>query len=96
MPEGLPTGDRFDVFSGDVATLSGGLSLAQSLACDVAAGAIVGERVDVFDPLPDPAPGQARYYLTVVTSGVERRAGRRREAGVLSGRSVEGLPSCPG
>jgi hypothetical protein len=96
MPEGLPTGDQFDVFTGDVATLSDGLSLARPLACDVAAGAIVGERVDMFDPLPDPAPGQARYYLTVVTSGAERRAGRRREAGVLSGRSVQGLPACAG
>ena len=94
MPEGLPTGDFFDVFTGDVATLNGDLSQAQPLACDVAAGAMVGERVNLFDPLPDPAPGQARYYLTVVTSGAERRAGRQREAGVLRGRSVEGLPIC--
>ena len=93
LPEGLPSGDRFDLYTGDVGSLPD-LFQALPLACDVAAGTVVGDRVEVPDPLPDPPPGQGRYYLTAVTSGLERRAGRERMAGILVGRSVTGLLTC--
>lgn len=92
-PEGLPSGDRYDVYHGDLASLPD-LSQAQSLACDVAAGKNVGERVEVADTLPDPAAGEARYYLTAISSGIEKRAGRTRQGGGLTGRSAASLPPC--
>jgi hypothetical protein len=51
--------------------------------------------VDVSrDPLPTPSPGQGRYYVTAVNYQGERRYGRRRMNGVLSGRDPAGLPGC--
>ena len=93
FPEGLPSGDAFDVFVGDIATLPD-FSQSQQLACNVAAGEPVGARVDTFDPLADPSLGEARYYVTAATSGLDRRAGRQRTDGVLSGRDVSGMPAC--
>ena len=92
-PEGLAQGDRYDVYQGSVAGLPD-LSQAQPLACDVAAGKAVGERVEFTDPLPDPAPGETRYYLTAVSSSVDQRAGRTRQAGILTGRAASSLPPC--
>jgi len=92
-PEGLPQGDRYDVYQGNVAGLPD-FSLAQPLACDVAAGKAVGDRVEVTDPLPDPATGETRYYLTAVSSGIDQRAGRTRLAGNLMGRAASSLPPC--
>lgn len=93
-PEGLNTGDRYDLYVGDVTSLTD-LSQAAPLACDIAAGKQPGNRIRIADPLPDPGPGQARYYLTSVTSGTKRRAGRRTEGGMLVGRDTRLLPSCP-
>jgi hypothetical protein len=92
-PEGLPQGDRYDVYQGNVAGLPD-FSQAQPLACDVAAGKAVGERVEVTDTLPDPGPGETRYYLTAVSSGIDQRAGRTRLAGNLVGRAASSLPPC--
>lgn len=93
-PEALPTTDRIDVFYGAVASLAD-LSSALSLTCNVAGSAGPGDTVSVTDSLPDPAAGEARYYLAAVTSGLDRRAGRRRTTGVLQGRHAAVLPTCP-
>jgi len=93
-PDALPTTDRVDVFYGASGSMAD-LALAQPLACNVAPGARPGDVVQVGDPLPNPAVGQGRYYLAAVTSGIERRAGRRLVNGVLQGRVASRLPSCP-
>ncbi len=92
-PEGLPTGERFDVYVGDVGTVAD-LSLAQPFACDAAPAAVPGRRVVIPDPLAPPAPGQARYYLTAVTGGGLVRAGSMRVGGVTYGRDASRLPPC--
>lgn len=92
--EALPTMDRVDLYYGPAPSL-GVLSTATPLACDVAPGAVPGATVTVSDPLPSPAVGQARYYVAAVTSGAERRAGRRGSNGVMTGRDTAGLPACP-
>ena len=94
LPEGLPTGDFYDLYAGGVAGLPD-LSLAQVLACDFATGLSPGDTAVVADPLPDPPANQPRYYLVAVTSGAERRAGREQINGVLQGRDATALPSCP-
>jgi hypothetical protein len=93
-PEALPSADRIDVYYGAAASLAD-LSSALSLACDVAGSAGPGDTVSVADPLPDPGPGEARYYLAAVTSGLDRRAGRQRANGALQGRHAADLPACP-
>ncbi|HKQ97020.1 MAG TPA: hypothetical protein VJV75_04020 [Candidatus Polarisedimenticolia bacterium] len=92
--EALPTMDRVDFYYGPAPAL-GNLATATPLACNVAPGAQPGSVVTVVDPLPPPALGQARYYEAVVTSGAERRAGRRGTNGVMTGRVTTGLPACP-
>jgi len=92
--EALPTMDRVDLYYGPAPAL-GNLATASPLACDVAPGATPGSIVTVSDTLPSPAVGQARYYVAAVTSGVDRRAGRRGSNGVLSGRETAGLAVCP-
>jgi hypothetical protein len=92
-PEGLPGADRFDVYAGDL-TSAADLAQAQPLACDVAAGRSPGQTVQVVDPLPLPAPGEGRYYLTSVIYGSHQRAGRRSLAGDLVGRDASSLPIC--
>lgn len=92
--EALPTMDRVDLYYGPARSL-GDLSTATPLACNIAPGALPGSVVTVADPLPNPAVGQARYYEAAVTSGVQRRAGRRGTNGVMAGRDTSGLPMCP-
>lgn len=94
LPEGLPTGDFFDLYAGAVATLPD-LSQAQVVACDVANGLSPGDTVVMTDTLPEPPAWEPRYYLVAVTSGAERRAGREQIDGVLQGRDATGLPWCP-
>ncbi len=93
-PEGLAGADRFDVYHGDAASLPD-LSLARSLACDVAPGALPGMIVQVTDTLPDPAAGRLRYYLVTVTDDAARRAGRRWTGPAPTGRPASLLPDCP-
>ncbi len=95
IPEGLPSGDHYDVYAGDLADLPD-LSRAQGIGCDVAAGQQTGDWIVFEDPLPPPGPGAGRYYLTAVVSGSETRAGRRCESGALSGRDASTLPGCAG
>ena len=45
------------------------------------------------DPLPDPAPGEGRYYVTAVTFNGQTRYGRKNIGG-LSGRDPVVLPEC--
>jgi len=93
-PEALPSADRVDVYYGAAGSMAD-LSSALPLACDVAPSAGPGDVVPVADPLPNPPLGQGRYYVAAVSSGPERRAGRRRTNGVLEGRLAASLPSCP-
>jgi len=94
MPEGLPAADYFDTYYGDLATV-GDWSQAQPLQCGYPATApSVGDYLTVADPLPDPAPGQGRYYVTAVTYQGEKRYGRRSRGGVLASRIPAVLPSC--
>ena len=93
MPEGFAAADYFDSYSGDLATV-GDWSQAQPLQCDYPATApAVGDYFEVADPLPDPAPGEGRYYVTSVTYQGDTRYGRKNIGG-LSGRDPGGLPGC--
>lgn len=92
-PEGLGAPDRYDVYSGVLSSLPD-LSQAQPFKCDAAAGKGAGDRVNIIDTLPEPPPGTARYYLTAITAGLERRAGRTRQGAVLTGRAATSLPAC--
>jgi len=94
IPEGLPAADYFDTYYGDLATV-GDWSQAQPLQCGYPATApSVGDYLTVADTLPEPAPGQGRYYVTAVTYQGEKRYGRRSSGGVLSGRNPAVLPAC--
>jgi len=93
-PQGLPAGDRYDMYTGDVATLAD-LAMANPFACDVASGQLPGYRVRVLDTVPSPVAGHADYFLTAVTHGTERRAGRKSVPGGLAARDASLLPGCP-
>ena len=94
MPEGFQFADFFDTYHGDLATV-GDWSQAQPLQCGFPATApSVGDFLTVADPLPNPAPGQGRYYVTAVNYQGQRRYGRKAVNGVLSGRDPAVLPDC--
>ncbi len=94
MPEGFPAADYFDTYYGDLATV-GDWSQAQPLQCGYpSTPPQVGDYLSVADPLPDPAPGTGRYYVTAVTHQGQRRYGRKSTSGVLSGRDPAVLPEC--
>lgn len=95
-PEGLPGADSFSVYSGNVRTASD-LSQATPLQCTVPAGRppVPGEHLTVLDPLPDPAMGDARYYVASVNHQSDRRAGRTSINGVMQGRNAGALAGCP-
>lgn len=94
-PEGLSGADSFSMYAGDIRTASD-LSQAFAMQCTVPAGRapIPGEQLTVSDPLPDPAPGESRYYLAAVNYQGQRRAGRSAISGVLQGRNAAALPGC--
>ncbi len=93
-PEGLRGADWFDTYYGDLAMV-GDWSQAQPLACDYPASSPSrGDYLEVADPLPDPAPGEGRYYVTAVHYQGEARYGRKSSGGVLSGRDPTLLPAC--
>jgi len=94
-PEGLVGADSFSVYTGDVRTASD-LSQATPLECTVPAGRppIPGEHLTVSDPLPDPAVGDARYYVAAVNYQGQRRAGRTSMNGVMQGRNAAALLGC--
>lgn len=95
-PEGLSGADSFSVYAGDVGTASD-LSQATPLQCTVPEGRppVAGEHLTVPDPLPDPAVGDARYYVAAVNYQGQRRAGRTSMQGVMQGRNAAALPECP-
>jgi len=95
-PEGLVGADSFSVYAGDVSTVAD-LSQATPLQCIVPAGRppVPGEQLMVPDPLPDPALGDARYYLAAVNHQGQRRAGRTAMNGVVQGRNAAALAGCP-
>ena len=94
MPEGFQFADWFDTYYGDLATV-GDWSQAQPLQCGCPVSTPgVGDYLTVDDPLRDPAPGTGRYYVTAVNHIGQRRYGRKRTAGVLSGRDPGVLPTC--
>ncbi|RMG49122.1 MAG: hypothetical protein D6718_00355 [Acidobacteria bacterium] len=94
MPEGLERADSFDTYYGSL-TKPLDLSRAQPLQCAYGAGSNVGDRLTFPDTAPDPAPGEAVYFLTAVTFGTERRIGRSATGGRLAGRDPSALPRCP-
>ena len=53
----------------------------------------VGE-LTVEDTLPKPDPGHGYWYVTAVNYQGQRRCGRKRMGGVLSGRDPATLPAC--
>ncbi len=94
MPEGFQYADWFDTYYGDLATV-GDWSQAQPLQCGYpATPPSVGDYLTVADPLPAPAPGTGRYYVTAVTHHGQPRYGRKSTNGVLSGRDPAVLPGC--
>ena len=73
----------------------GDWSQAQPLQCGYPASVpTVGDYITVNDPLPDPAPGAGRYYVTSVNYQGQIRYGRKNVNGVLSGRDPAVLPPC--
>ncbi len=71
-------------------------SQAQPLQCGYpATPPSVGDYLTVADPLPDPAQGTGRYYVTAVTHQGQRRYGRKATNGVLSGRDPASAAAVP-
>ncbi len=96
MPEGMAAADHFDTYWGPLAHPIN-FTQAHPLQCDYpAAPPHVGDYLSVNDPLPDPAPGTGRYYVTSATYQGATRYGRKTIAGRLSGRDPAVLPACGG
>ncbi len=94
MSEGFPAADWFDTYYGDIATV-GDWSQAQPLECEYPASMPdVGDYLTVDDPLPNPSPGQGRFYVTAVSYQGQTRYGRKAIGGVLSGRDPAALQTC--
>ncbi len=94
MPEGMPAADHFNTYYGPL-TKPLDFTKAQPLACSYPSSPpSVGDYETVTDPLPDPAPGTGRYYLTATTYQGQTRYGRKTTAGHLSGRDPALLPAC--
>jgi hypothetical protein len=94
MPEGLAAADHFDTYYGAL-TNPIDFTQAQPLQCGYPARPpSVGDYLTVADPLPNPAPGTGRYYVTAASYQGQRRYGRQRVRGVLSGRNPAKLPTC--
>jgi len=94
MPEGMPAADSFSTYYGPL-TKPLDFTQANPLACSYPATApAVGDYLSVSDPLPDPAPGTGRYYITAATYQGQTRYGRKTRGGQLSGRDPAQLPAC--
>lgn len=96
MPEGFRSADRFDTFYGNVSDLPD-FTVAHPMACNVPGDHApqMGEYITIPDTSPLPTAGAASYIVTAVTHGGQKRYGRKRIAGVLSGRDPALLPACP-
>jgi hypothetical protein len=94
-PEGLRAADHFDTYWGHVSDLPD-FTQAHAMQCHFpATPPTVGDYLTVADTSPQPSPGYANYIVTAVTSGSQRRYGRKLIAGVISGRDPALLPGCP-
>lgn len=95
MPDGLRRADKFDTYFGSVSDLPD-FTQAHPMRCSYPASPpAAGDYLTVQDISPVPAPGAANYIVTAVTYQGQRRYGRRRIGGVLSGRDPAVLPTCP-
>ena len=94
-PEGLRSADHFDTYWGHVSDLPD-FTQALPMACRYPpTPPAVGDYLTIADSSPTPAAGSANYTVTAVTYGTQRRYGRKRVGGVLSGRDPALLPACP-
>src|SRR5262245_60112237 len=94
QPKGMPAADHFDTYWGPLAHPIN-FSAAQPLACGYpSTPPHVGDYLTVPDPLPDPAPGTGRYYVTSSTHQGQTRYGRKQFNGQMSGRDPAVLPTC--
>ena len=93
-PEGFERADWFDTYYIPL-THPLDWSLAQPLQCGYPTGAPdPGDYLTVADTAPPLSPGQGYFYVTAVNYNGERRYGRQRVGGVLSGRDPALLPEC--
>lgn len=92
-PDGFRSADSLQVWTGDLGTLPD-WSLAQPLACDAATNPTPGQLVTVPDNLPNPPPGQGRYYVSSVTHDSLQRLGRQFISGAFIARDPASLPLC--
>ena len=91
-PEGLRSADHFDTYWGRVSDLPD-FTRAQPMQCHYpATPPSVGDFLTVADTSPQPVAGQANYIVTAVTNGTQRRYGRQRVNGVMSGRDPAVVP----
>ena len=91
---GAPVGVNFDTYAG---VLSNPIDFtrARSLACGYpATPPSPGDFLIVEDTLPNPPLGKGYWYVTAVTHNGERRYGRQRIGGALTGRDPSLLPAC--
>src|SRR5262249_3067668 len=94
-PEGLHAADHFDTYWGHVADLPD-FTQAQPMQCNYpATPPHAGDYLTVPDTSPVPEPGDANYSMTAVSYWTDRRYGRKRIGGVMSGRDPARLPGCP-
>ncbi len=94
MPEGFPAADWFNTYYGDLANV-GDWNQAEPLQCAYPASMpSVGDYLAVPESLPNPSPGNGRYYVTSVNYQGQTRYGRKAIGGVLSGRDPAVLPAC--
>lgn len=95
IPEGLHSADHFDTYWGHVSDLPD-FTHAQPMVCHYPpTPPAVGDYLTVADTSPTPAPGRSNYIVTAVRNGTQRRYGRKRINGVMSGRDPALLPACP-
>jgi hypothetical protein len=92
-PDGFGTANALQVWTGEVRSMPD-WSRAEPLTCDAATSPAPGQLVAIADPLPDPAVGHARYYLTASVNGPDRRLGRQYVNGGFSARNPATLPVC--
>lgn len=95
MPDGFRSPDHFYTYWGHVSDLPD-FGRAKPVQCAYPkTPATAGDYLTVPDTSPLPSPGEANYSVTAVTYGTDRRYGRKRIGGVMSGRDPALLPACP-
>ena len=93
-PEGMASADWFDSYYIPM-THPIDFTQAQPLACGFPVSTPdPGDFLTVPDTAPPLQPGQGYFYITAANYNGERRYGRQRVGGVLSGRDPVLLPEC--